>query len=76
MSNGGFSVQFEGEHIDGFTIKVKGFKGPILIPLARGEKLELTCQVEVVEVAVRENLRSGQVFRDHVVRILEVDNGN
>lgn len=68
-------MQFEGEEIDGFTIKVKGFKGPISTPLMRGEKLQLTCDVEVVEVAVRENQRTGHVFRDHIVKIVEVGNG-
>ena len=68
-------MRFEGEEIDGFTITVKQFKGPIGVPLSRGEKMELTCIVEVVEVAVRENLKTGQVFRDHVVKISEVDNG-
>ena len=66
-------MKFEGEEIDGYTIRVKGFKGPITQPLMRGEKLELNCSVEVVEVAVRENLRTGEVFRDHIVRIVEVD---
>lgn len=65
-------MHFEGESIDGFTITVKGFKGPVSIPLTLNEKMELTCVVEVIEVAYRENRRTGQMFRDHVVRIAEV----
>lgn len=68
-------MKFEGEHIDGYTIKFKGYKGPITTPLMRGERMDITCAVEVVEVAVREDLRTGKVYRDHIVRIVEVDNG-
>lgn len=68
-----FFVKFEGEDVDGFLITVKGFKGPIGIPLSMGERLELTCVVEVIEVSHRENRSSGQIFRDHAVRIVEVE---
>lgn len=65
-------MRFEGVVIDGYTITVKGFKGPVSIPLTLNERMELTCVVEVLEVAYRENRRTGQVFRDHVVQIAEV----
>ena len=65
-------MSFEGTEIDGYSITVKGFKGPITIPLTLNEKMELTCVVEVLEVNFRENRRTGQVFRDHVVKISEV----
>lgn len=65
-------LNFEGVAIDNFTITVKGFKGPIDIPLILNERMELTCVVEVLEVVIRENRRTGQVSRDHVVKIAEV----
>jgi hypothetical protein len=65
-------MRFEGEDVDGCTITVRGFKGPIGDPLVRGQKIEIICTVEVVEVAYRENLNTGQLFRDHVVKIAEV----
>lgn len=66
-------LKFEGEDIDGLTVLIKQHKGPLTTPLTRGERVQLTITGEVTEVNFRENRRNGQVYRDHVIVVTDVE---
>lgn len=65
-------MQFEGEKVDDYSMTIRQAKLPIGKPFARGEVTTITLEVEVQEVSHRENLRTGEIIRDHVVKVKEV----
>ena len=62
-------MKFEGEEIDTYTLTIRQAKLPFSQPLSRGEKITLEVDVEVFEVAVRENMRTGELSRVHTVKV-------
>lgn len=62
-------MKFEGEDIDTYTLTIRQAKLPFSQPLSRGEKITLEVDVEVFEVAVRENMRTGEISRVHTVKV-------
>lgn len=65
-------MKFEGEDIDTFSLTIRQAKLPYSQPLSRGEIAKLVIEVEVFEVAVRENLRTGEISRVHTVKVKDV----
>ncbi len=65
-------MKFEGETVDVYEVVIRQFRGPIQKPLALGEIVTLEIQVQVTEVSHREHPRSGDIYRDHIVKVLEV----
>lgn len=65
-------VKFEGEELDGSTIKLKQYTGPIAVPFMRGEKVRLIVEAEVQTVQFNENVKTGKVFREHVLYVKDV----
>ena len=65
-------MRFEGQEVDVYEVVIRQFRGPIGTPLTLGEVVELTVMVQVTEVSHREHGKNGQIYRDHIVKVLEV----
>jgi hypothetical protein len=65
-------VRFEGEDLDGCSVTIRQFKGVINGPLLLGEDVQVTIKGKVIGVSIRENRRTGRLYRDHEVLIEEV----
>lgn len=63
---------FEGQEVDGYAVIVRQFKGPIDVPLAWGEEVQVNIRGKVIAVTVRENRQTGQLTREHEVKILGI----
>lgn len=64
-------MKFEGEDINSYSLTIRQAKLPFPQPLSRGEVVRLVIEVEVFEVAVRENMRTGEISRVHTVKVRE-----
>lgn len=64
--------KFEGEEIDGYTVIMRQYNGSFPMPLARGEKVLLLVEAEVRSVSFNENLKTGRVYREHILHVKEV----
>jgi hypothetical protein len=62
-------MSFEGENIDNFSVTIRQAKLDYSKPLARGETVKLVVEVECTAVSIRENQRTGEILRDHIVRV-------
>lgn len=63
---------FEGEDVDGSVVKLRQYTGNVEKPLMRGERIKLTIEAEVRSVSFEENLRTGRVYRVHVLHTTDV----
>ena len=65
-------MKFEGEQVDAYEVVIRQFRGPIDRPLTLGELVTLEVIVQVTEVSHREHQKTGEIYRDHIVRVKEV----
>jgi hypothetical protein len=67
-------VKFEGEDVDAALITLRQYKGewPVDRPLLVDEEVKMTLVVEVAEVSHRVNQRDGNLYRVHVLHVLQV----
>lgn len=66
-------MRFEGEDVDGLKGTIRLHRFDMEVPLLVGEVVELRVVAYVSEVVHRVDQRTGQVFRDHTVRLKEVE---
>ena len=65
-------MKFEGEQVDNTRATLRTYTGPIDIPLAVDEVVELHVVAKVIEVTHQVNQRTGELNRVHVLRVKEV----
>lgn len=66
-------ARFEGDDLDGNSVTIKAYKGPIDTPLVRGETVRVTIVGKVLGVSFVENQRNGRLVRDHTIKVVEIE---